>query len=449
MSYLPHTDADRQAMLAAIGVASTDDLFSPIPADLRVRTLDLPPGLSEAEVRRRLEGLAARNQVCRSAAFLGAGCYHHFVPAAVRALTSRAEFLTAYTPYQSEVSQGTLQHIFEFQTAVCELTDLEVANAGMYDAPSALAEGALLALRHTRRERLVVSTGVHPEAREVLATYASGPGIETAELGLDPRTGRTLSPHPALLAGAGALLVQQPNFFGVIEDLAPLAEAAHDAGALLVVSQNPMTLGLLAAPGTVGADVAVGDMQVFGSPMSFGGPSAGYLACRAEYLRQLPGRLVGQTTDLDGRPCYTLTLQAREQHIRRAKATSNICSNQALNALAATIYLALMGSTGLREVGDVCVRRAHYLHERLCALPGVEPLFQGPFFNEFALRLPTGAASFAAAARARDVDPGVPLGRFASELEDVLLVAVTELNTPADLELYLTAARDILGGDAR
>ena len=481
MTYLPHTDADRRTMFAIVGVDSIGDLFSPIPAELRSCTLDLPPGLSEPEVAARMQDFAAHNQVCRSATFLGAGCYHHYVPAAVRALAGRSEFATAYTPYQAEVSQGTLQHIFEFQTIICELTGLDVANAGMYDGPSALAEAAFLALRHTRRERVLCSAGVHPEAQQVLATYAAGPGFPLDSLPLDPETGRTRVPLPAELDGVGAVLVQQPNFFGVVEDIAPLAEAAHAAGALLVVSQNPMTLGVLESPGALGADVAVGDVQVFGGDMNFGGPSAGYMACRAEHLRQLPGRLVGQTTDADGRVCYVLTLQAREQHIRRAKATSNICSNQALCALAATIHLALLGPDGLRALGDVCLRRAHYLARGLIApaagagpvqggaagatLPGVVPthggaptdggagttdgslaqMYGGPFFHEFALRLPMPAADFRAAMRARGVDPGVDLGCFDPALDDCLLVAVTEMNAPADLDRYLAAARDVLG----
>ncbi|MCJ7795184.1 MAG: aminomethyl-transferring glycine dehydrogenase subunit GcvPA [Thermoleophilia bacterium] len=433
MTYLPHTDADRRTMLVAVGVDSIGDLFSPIPAELRSCTLDLAPGLSEPEVAGRMQDFAAHNQVCRSATFLGAGCYHHYVPAAVRALVGRSEFATAYTPYQAEVSQGTLQHIFEFQTVICALTGLDVANAGMYDGPSALAEAAFLALRHTHRERVLCSAGVHPEGRHVLATYATGPGFPLGFLALDS-TGRTRLPLSAVLDGVGAVLLQQPNFFGVVEDIAPFAEAAHAAGALLVVSQNPMTLGVLASPGALGADVAVGDLQVFGGDMNFGGPSAGYMACRTEYLRQLPGRLVGQTTDTDGRVCYALTLQAREQHIRRAKATSNICSNQALCALAGTIHLALLGPDGLRALGEVCVRRAHYLAEGLTGLPGAAPMYGGPFFHEFALRLSMPAADFRAAMRARDVDPGVDLGRFDPALDDCLLVAVTEMNTPADLE---------------
>lgn len=446
MSYLPHNDADRAAMLEAIGAAKIDDLFAPISPELRSRVLDLPAGLSEQAVAERLSGLAGRNHVRRSASFLGAGCYRHFIPAAVSALVGRTEFATSYTPYQAEVSQGTLQHIFEFQTAICELTGFPVANASLYDAPSALAEGAFLALRATHRDALVTSAGLHPEALEVVRTYASGPGFPVRQTPLDRDSGRTLLPDPKLLAQAGALLVQQPNFFGVIEDLGPLAEAAHEAGALLVVSQNPMTLGLLASPSSQGADVAVGDVQMFGNPMSFGGPSAGYLACKGEYLRQLPGRLVGMTRDLDGRRCFALTLQAREQHIRREKATSNICSNQALNALAATVYLSLLGPAGLRSIGDVCVRRAHHLADGLQDVPGISVVYQGLFFHEFAIRLPTAASWFAEEMRHRGVDPGLRLDRFFSDLSDCLLVAVTEVNTPADLDSYLTAAKDVLVG---
>lgn len=432
-------------MLSTVGVDSIDDLFSPIPTELRSCNLDLALGLSEPEVAARMQDFAAHNQVCRSATFLGAGCYHHYVPAAVRALAGRSEFATAYTPYQAEVSQGTLQHIFEFQTVICTLTGLDVANAGMYDGPSALAEAAFLALRHTHRRRVLCSAGVHPESRNVLSTYAMGPGFPIAVLALDLETGRTRVPPPEELTGVGAVLVQQPNIFGIVEDIVPFAEAAHAAGALLVVSQNPMTLGVLESPGALGADVAVGDVQVFGGDMNFGGPSAGYMACRAEHLRQLPGRLVGQTTDADGRICYALTLQAREQHIRRAKATSNICSNQALCALAATIHLALLGPDGLQALGELCVRRAHYLADGMTALPGAAPMYGGPFFHEFALRLPMPATEFRAAMRARGVDPGVDMGRFDPALGNCLLVAVTEMNTPVDLDRYLVAARGVLG----
>ncbi len=445
-------------MLEMVGASSTEDLFAQIPRRLREADLRLPPGLSEQETRAVTEALAATDRRPGPASFLGAGCYRHFVPAAVRALVSRSEFATAYTPYQPEVSQGTLEHIFEFQTCICELTGMEVANASLYDGPSALAEGAFMALRANRREMLAVSAGVHPEARMVLATYASGPSIALHPLPLDARTGATaIPPVDGLPSGVGALLVQQPNHLGVIEDLEPLAAAAHAAGAHLIVSVNPATLGVLESPGALGADIVLGDAQVFGCPPSFGGPSVGFLACRNEHVRQIPGRLVSQTIDEDGRICYTLTLQAREQHIRRAKATSNICSNQALSALAATIHLALLGPAGLRERGEICLRRAHYLHSRLCALPGVRSLVDGPFFNEFALRLPLPADDFARTMRTRGVDPGVPLSRLwrgqaadpgqaplAAPPEEWLLVAVTELNPPEALDAYVEAAAGVL-----
>jgi glycine dehydrogenase subunit 1 len=507
MGYLSLTEADRRHMLAEIGVSSVAELFSPIPPAFRSDGLSLPAGLSELETRARLRALAARNRPCRSSSFLGAGCYQHLVPAAVSALVARGEFATAYTSYQAEVSQGTLQAIFEFQTSICELTGLEVANASMYDGPSATAEAVFMALRQTKRERIACSAGVHPEVLEVVQTYASGPGFAVEVLDLDGATGTTAvvgaagaaaaaSAAATAVAGAanaagvaaaanaaaatavagaagvasaaamavagaagatadllpglsvetGALVVQQPNFFGVIEDTAALAEAAHAVGALLVVIQNPLTLALLEAPGKLGADIVTGDVQPFGNAMSFGGPSAGYLACREAYLRQIPGRLVGQTVDADGRTCYTLTLQAREQHIRRAKATSNICSNEALNALAATIYLALLGPEGLAELAGICLERAHYLQAGLASVPGITPGFTGPFFHEFVLRIAGGASSFASALRSHGIDPGVPLGCFSPEWEDLLLVAVTEMNSPADLDSYIEAAREAARG---
>jgi glycine dehydrogenase subunit 1 len=472
MRYENHSKDDRLLMLDAVGVSTVDELFAPVPPSLQEAGINLPPGRSEPEVRAQVEALAAENLPPGPASFLGAGCYRHFVPAAVRALTARSEFATAYTPYQAEVSQGTLEHIFEFQTCICELTGLDIANASLYDGPSALAEAAFMALRLVRRDGILISAGVHPEAVKVVETYASGPGLAVYRWSLDPRSGATdvdfgpLGPARAEASAAlpedsiGAVLVQQPNHLGVIEDLRPLAEAAHSLGALLIVSVNPATLGVLEAPGEAGADIAVGDVQVFGNAPSFGGPSAGFLACRGAHTRQIPGRLVSQTVDKDGRTCYTLTLQAREQHIRRARATSNICSNQALSALAATIHLALLGPEGLRRLGLICLERAHYLHAGLCAIPGVRPWVASPFFNEFALELPGSASGFAAAMRARGVDPGVPLSRLlrgldrvggtvdlpgtAAAAEHVLLVAVTEMNTPEALEHYLVEAREVL-----
>jgi glycine dehydrogenase subunit 1 len=447
VSYLVHNTADRTRMLEAVDVDSIEELFASVPEELRLSGLDLPAGLSELETREQIESLAARNKTYGSHSFLGAGAYNHLVPAAVPALISRAEFLTAYTPCQAEVSQGTLQHIFEFQTAICELTGLAVANASLYDGPSALAEGVFLALRHTRRERAVVSRAIHPEAGEVLTTYASGPGVGLEWLEIDRVTGRTRPPGPTALADAGALVIQQPNFFGVIEDLGPFAEAARAAGALFVVSQDPLTTAVLASPGSQGADVAVGDVQVFGNPLSFGGPYAGYLAAREDYIRQIPGRLVGETTDLDGRRSYALTLQAREQHIRRARATSNVCTNQALNALAAVIYLSLAGPVGLAEVAEAGARQAHRLREHLLELPRMNARFSAPFLHEFVLELPLPAADFAKAMRARGVDPGVPLGRFDRAWERLLLVAVTEVNPPSAVDEYIASARDVVAAD--
>jgi len=466
MGYTVHTDADRRALLDAIGVPDIEALFATIPAQLRRQGVNLPPGLSETETRARIEALAAVDRPSGPDSFLGAGCYCHDVPAAVRALVSRGEFATAYTPYQPEVSQGTLAHIFEFQTCICELTALEAANASLYDGPSALAEAAFMAVRATGRERVVLSAGVHPESARVMATYATGPELALDRLPLDTETGTTFL-GGALPADVAALLVQQPNCLGVVEDIETLAAAAHAAGALLVVSVNPATLGLLESPGRLGADMAVGDAQVFGSAPSFGGPSAGFLACKARHLRQLPGRLVGRTTDADGKTCYVLTLQTREQHIRRAKATSNICSNQALSALAATIHLALLGPRGLRERGEICLQRAHHLQTALCRLPGIEAFVTGPFFNEFALALPCPAAAFRAAMREHGVDAGVPLERMergglpimlsasgkepgatqpvaAATHSNILVVAVTETNTPEALERYIAAARAVV-----
>ncbi len=462
MPYTVHSDQDRRRLLDSIGASSAVDLFAQIPRILLdAAVLGLPPGLSEQETRDRTDALAAADRVPGPASFLGAGLYRHFVPAAVRSLAARSEFATAYTPYQPEVSQGTLEHIFEFQTCMCELTGMDLSNASLYDGASALAEGAFMALRSTHRDAVAVSAGVHPEAREVLRTYASGPQIAIHSLALHDATGRTggLDGCPA---DVGAVLVQQPNYLGVIEDLAPLADAAHAIGALLVVSVNPSSLGLLETPGALGADIAVGDAQVFGCSPSFGGPTVGFLACRTAYMRQIPGRLVSQTVDEDGRLCYTLTLQAREQHIRREKATSNICSNQALSALAATIHLALLGPAGLAQRADICLQRAHHLQARLCALPGVQPFVTGPFFNEFSLLLPCSAAGFRTAMRDRGVDPGVPLEHLFADTHPglgpgraglagrppgagrCLLTAVTELNPPEALDAYVAAASEVL-----
>lgn len=445
MTYLPHTEQERRRMLEAIGVSSVEDLFQVIPKTLRSE-VPLPAGLSEMETRTRMEELAAENRVWDGSAFLGAGCYRHYIPSAVRSLASRSEFATAYTPYQAEVAQGTLQHIFEFQTAITQLTELEIANASLYDGASAAAEAAFLALRQTGRDRIVLSAGLHPESAEVVRTYAAGPGAAVERLPLEPGSGRTavVPSGSDILENAAVLLIQQPNFFGAVEDTAAHAQAAHEAGALLAVIQNPMTLGVLSPPGAQGADIALGDLQPLGNPASFGGPSAGFLACRQKFLRQLPGRLVGETLDAEGRRCYTLTLQAREQHIRRSRATSNICSNQALNALTATIYLTLLGPEGLRRVGEICLQRAHHLCRALTSLPGIEPLYSAPYFHEFALTVRGGAETFVRRMREAGIDPGIPLLRLCPHSEEAMLVAVTEMNAPADIDRYVETASRIM-----
>ncbi|MGI5939899.1 MAG: aminomethyl-transferring glycine dehydrogenase subunit GcvPA [Thermoleophilia bacterium] len=469
--YAVHNNEDRRRMLDAIGICCVEELFAVVPPSLQLPAAPLGPGLSEQETQSRLEALAGANRPMGHHSFLGGGYYNHFVPAAVRSLVGRSEFATAYTPYQPEVSQGTLQAMFEFQTTICELTGFDLSNASLYDGSSALAEAAFMGMRLTKRESLAISAGVHPEAAHTVQTYCTGPGINIHVLPLDPVQGTTClrgtAPGPTpdspdtsetdpLPAGTGVVLVQQPNCLGVIEDIQSLAAAAHAAGALLVVMQNPVTMGVLAPPAAQQADIAVGDLQAFGNALSFGGPSAGYVAGRPEYLRNMPGRLVSQTVDEDGRPCYVLTLQGREQHIRRARATSNICSNQALCALASTIHLCLLGPQGLVELGEVCLQRAHYLHERLCALPGVRPTVQGPFFYEFSLRLPLPAETFVHRMRSGGIDPGIPVTRLAAdpgarlpleshpEIENDLLVAVTEMNRPEDLEHYATLAKEVL-----
>ena len=379
--YTSATDADRAAMLEAIGVESTDELFADIPANLRLdRPLELPDGRSETEVFDQLAALAARNADADSeTCFIGAGMYDHYVPALVDAIVSRSEFLTPYTPYQAEVSQGGLQVMFEFQTAISELTALPVANASMYEGPSSVASAAYLALGAGKRERrrLVVSRGLHPHARATLETYARGFGAKVVEVGLrdgltDPREFENY-----IDTDVAAVFVQNPNFLGAVEDLDAIAAAAHESGALCVASVDPITLGVLRPPGECGVDIAVGEGQPLGNRLDFGGPSFGFFATTEEHLRRMPGRIAGETTDVDGRRGFVLALQTREQHIRREKATHNICTSQALNALAGTIYLAWLGRDGIVELGELLVRRTAYARERLAAVDGVELLARG------------------------------------------------------------------------
>ena len=444
MTYSPHTDADRRAMLQAIGVSSVEELFADIPEAVRPRRFELPPPLTEQEVRAEIARLGDRNRIAE-VSFLGAGVYHHLIPAVVGEVVGRGEFYTAYTPYQPEVSQGTLQSIYEFQSMICELTGMEVATASHYDGATATAEGALMACRLTRRHRVAVSSAVHPQVRAVLRTYCSGPGVAVIEVPAELRGGRSGGSDPAVAAEVidetvACLIVQSPNFFGVLEAMPEHTAAAHHVGALLVAVVEPISLALLEPPGGYGADIVAAEGQPLGIPVSFGGPYVGLLAAREATVRQLPGRLVGATRDVAGRRGYVLTLQAREQHIRREKAASNICTNQALCALAATAYLAAVGPAGLREVAELSMVQARHLVSRLEEEGLGERRFSGAYFNEVAVRIPNAAQEH----RRLDGDgiiAGYLVERDYPELGDTLLLATTELTTDDHVERLVDGLR--------
>jgi glycine dehydrogenase subunit 1 len=443
MRFIPHTDDDVRGMLAAIGAPSVASLFDCVPEKLRLgRTLALPAAGSEQEVLAELAGLAEQNAHAASHAwFLGAGTYAHFVPSAVDALASRGEFYTAYTPYQAEISQGTLQTIFEWQTMMAALTGLDVSNASMYDGASATAEAALMALRTTRRRKVAVSAALHPHYRGVLATYLGGLDAEIVEI---PRSADGRTAGAALDRETACVILQQPNFLGCVEDLAAAAAAAHASGALLVsVTTEALSLALLRAPGDCGADIACGEAQSFGVPMSFGGPHVGFLCTRMANVRQLPGRLVGQTEDARGKRGFVLTLSTREQHIRRERATSNICTNQGLCLLMATIYLSLYGRRGLRALAEQNLAKAQYAKTQLAAA-GARPLFAAPTFTVFAGAAPGGAAAALARARARGIVAGLDLAPYAPDVGPALLVCATELAQRAQID----ALAEAVGGRA-
>lgn len=442
MTYSPHTPADRERMLDAIGVASVDDLFADIPAAVRAAAWPLPDALSEQEVRHELERLTSRNRI-PEVSFLGAGVYRHLVPAVVGEVIGRSEFATAYTPYQPEVSQGTLQSIYEFQSLICELTGMEVATASHYDGATATAEAALMACRLTRRDRVAVSAGLNPEYRRVLETYCSGPGIDVVTVPLDLADGGTGTTDAGAATAAlgedvACLIAAQPNFYGQLEPMAELGEAAHAAGALFVALVEPTSLALLQAPGDYGADIVAAEGQPLGIPLSYGGPYVGLMAARMSSVRQMPGRLVGATRDVDGRRGYVLTLQAREQHIRREKAASNICTNQALMALAATTYLTAVGPTGLREVAELSTVQARHLAAALEGAGLAERRFAGPYFAEVTVRVPDAARRHAQLAEQGIVAGYLP-ERDEPALRDTLLLAATELTTDEHVERLVSA----------
>jgi glycine dehydrogenase subunit 1 len=433
VSYLSLTAADREAMLAAIGVDSVDDLFRDIPEGVRFgRELDVPPALAEADLVRHLEQLAAKN-VLDEVSFLGAGMYDHYVPAVVDAVLQRGEFLTAYTPYQPELSQGVLQAIFEYQTAICELTGMDVSNASGYDGTTVAADACFVAKAETGRSKVVVTEATNPQVRQVVKTYARGFGLDIVEV---PHDDGTTDPDRLREAAvdAAAVLFQQPNFFGCLEPAPDLAAAAIDAEALPVAHVDLVSLGLLEAPGNYGCAIALGEGQSAGNAISYGGPHYGFLAARESLIRRLPGRIVGETVDAAGERGYVLTLQTREQHIRREKATSNITTNQTLLALAGLVHLSLLGPQGLRETGETCMALAQYAKEALEAR-GVELLFpEKPTFKEFAVRLGRSARDAIRDTRAHGVNPGYPLGRDYAGLDDALLVAVTERRTTEEID---------------
>ncbi len=445
MRYLPKSEHDRREMLARLGASSIEDLFACIAPEIRLkRDLDLPPALSEPEILEAFRGYATANATGGTLRLLGAGVYDHFRPVVVEALLSRGEFLTAYTPYQAEISQGTLQAIFEFQTLMCQLTGQEVANASMYDGSTALAEAVLMAARITGRSRALIAGSVHPEYRQVLRTYLRGQKFTLEELPWNPAGQLDLEALERSLDDAtAAVAVQSPNFFGCIEDFAPLARLAQRRGALLVVGvAEPVSLGLLQPPGE--ADIVALEAQPLGLAPSYGGPYAGVIATKQKFVRQMPGRLAGQTTDADGRRGFVLALSTREQHIRREKATSNICTNQALCALAVTICLSLYGKEGVRELAEQNLSKAHYLAHELGRLPGVQLPFAAPFFNEFTVELPVSAGAVHRRLQTENIVAGVPLSRWYAERPNDLLLCVTETTKRTYLDRFVAALRRTL-----
>jgi len=436
MGFTPHTGEEIRAMLDAIGVGSVADLFRPIPEALRTGSFDLPPGMSEFEMLDRLRGLAAQNG--RVVPFIGGGYYDHLIPAPVDHASGRSEFYTAYTPYQPECSQGTLQALFEYQTAVCRLTGLPVTNASLYDGGTALGEAAMMALRVTGRSRVLVDGAVNPLHRAIVRTYLANLPVEVVEI---PPSAGSLDRNALereIDGRCAAVLVQNPTFFGRAADYGEIAERVHGAGALLISSVYPVSLGILKSPGEMGVDIAVGDGQSLGNPLSFGGPAFGFLAARKELIRNIPGRIVGETVDREGRRGFVLTIQAREQHIKRPKATSNICTNQSLCALRGLVFLSLLGRNGLAELARRNRDKAEYAKGVLASVRGVEVLAGEPTFNEFAVRLPKRADEAVARLMRRGIAAGVPLGRYYPGMENDLLVTVTEKRTKSEIDLLGT-----------
>ncbi len=434
-SYIPATADERRAMLATLGLSSTDELFAAVPDSVRVRSLDLPEGMSEMEVARKVGGMAEKNVRFRSV-FRGAGAYRHYIPAIVKTVTSREEFVTAYTPYQAEISQGVLQSIFEYQTQICELTGMDVSNASVYDGAVAAAEAVLMCLER-RRNRVIVAGSADPQTIATVQTYCESRSVPVTVLPVKNGATDPADLAAALASDAACLYVQSPNYYGVLEDVDALVSAVHDAGARVVMGANPIALGILKTPGEYGADIAVGEGQPLGLPLGFGGPYLGFMACRKDLMRRLPGRIVGETVDHDGRRCFVLTLQAREQHIRREKASSNICSNEALCAMTASVYLAANGPQGLARVAENCAANAHYLAAELARIPGFALRHEGrEFFHEFLTDCPVDPETLCARLAEKGILGGLPV-------EGGLLWCCTELCGKRDMDELLTAIREV------
>ncbi|MBW4436524.1 MAG: aminomethyl-transferring glycine dehydrogenase subunit GcvPA [Pleurocapsa minor GSE-CHR-MK-17-07R] len=443
MSYIPHTDAEREQMLAAIGAKTIEELFDAVPEQYRFPAMNLPKALSEMDIVAEMQALSEANDHAGDfAIFRGAGAYHHFVPSVVNHMLLRGEFYTAYTPYQPEVSQGTLQAIYEYQSMLCQLTGMDAANASHYDGATSLAEAVTVAqevARHKRR-KIVLSAGIHPQYREVVRTYHQWANLDI----VGDEAVRSAADLGALIDDQTSMVaVAYPNYFGQVEDIVALAATAHEKGALLVVVANPMALALLKSPGELGADIVVGEGQPLGIPLSYGGPYVGFFACREEYVRRIAGRIVGETIDKEGRRAFVMTLRPREQDIRREKATSNICTNQGLMALAATVYLSLMGKTGLRHAAELCYHKAHYLADQLDDLIGYRVDRSLPFFNEIVVKCPRSVDHLNAALSKRGIIGGIDLGKDYPHLQDHMLLCVTELNRKREIDTLVEVLKEV------
>ncbi len=437
INYTPNTAADIKSMLKEIGVVSVDDLLQDIPKELLCKSINIPSGMSEMELKHFLKLLSNKNiSIDRYTSYLGAGAYEHFIPSVVDHLSGRGEFYTCYTPYQPEVSQGTLQAMYEFQSMMCELLAMDVSNASMYDGASSLAEAAVLALRYKQKDKVIISKTVQPEYREVLSTYLQGLNVKIIELEMDNGITSVSDLETMIDKDTACVLIQSPNFFGYLEDIEELVALTHKNEALFVACVNPMALGIIKPPGEHNADIAVGDMQVFGNHIYYGGDHAGFFATRKELMRKMPGRIAGATTDLKGRRAYVLTLQAREQHIRRGKATSNICTNQQLLALKTCIYLSTLGKAGIIEVGKLNVYKSHYAMSKLCEIGSITPLFDKPFFNEFAIKISSNIEIKDINKRLFEADiiGGLDISRFYPDIKNAMLLCVTETKTKEDID---------------